>query len=201
MSAAAKPGPVRPSLEIDVRQTAAGWADALADAEATVRRAAAAAFAAGGAGLAPGLYEVSLVLTDDETIRGLNRDWRGRDAPTNVLSFPALDDAPSANLPVDMEAERLLGDVVIALETTAREATRECKTLADHLTHLAVHGMLHLLGCDHETDAEAEVMEGLEKDILSGLGVADPYADGAGAPDADARDTARLDADAPGEAG
>jgi probable rRNA maturation factor len=114
--------------------------------------------------------EVSVVLTDDDRIRKLNRDWRGIDKPTNVLSFPAqllpgrLDSAPA-----------LLGDIVIAYETTAREARAEGKPFAHHLAHLAVHGFLHLLGYDHDSDEEAEAMERLEADILARLRVPDPY--------------------------
>ncbi len=113
--------------------------------------------------------ELAIVLTDDSAIRALNRDWRGMDKPTNVLSFPGGGNAP------DDEAPHL-GDVIIAYETTAREAQEEGKSLADHLTHLTVHGYLHLLGYDHETDGEAEAMERLESVILARLGVPDPYA-------------------------
>jgi probable rRNA maturation factor len=111
--------------------------------------------------------ELAIVLTDDSAIRMLNRDWRGIDEPTNVLSFPAKTAGPSGR--------PLLGDIVIAFETSAREAANERKSLADHLTHLAVHGFLHLKGHDHATDAEAEAMEQLEREILARLGVADPY--------------------------
>jgi probable rRNA maturation factor len=114
--------------------------------------------------------ELAIVLTDDAAIRKLNRQWRGRDQPTNVLSFPS----PSARRP-DIGA-RLLGDVVIAYETAAREADTEGLPLAHHLAHLAVHGYLHLLGYDHETESEAETMERLEREILARLDVPDPYA-------------------------
>jgi probable rRNA maturation factor len=108
--------------------------------------------------------EVSVVLTDDDAIKTLNAQWRKKDEPTNVLSFPA-----PAN------GAGILGDIVIAYETTAREAAQEQKPLADHLSHLAVHGFLHLLGYDHESDADADVMEQLEREILARLGVPDPY--------------------------
>jgi len=112
--------------------------------------------------------ELSVVLTDDASIRAINAQWRHKDEATNVLSFPAPPAMPGA--------PRLLGDIVIAHETTAREAKAEGKPFADHLGHLAVHGFLHLLGYDHESDADAEVMERLEREILAKLGVPDPYA-------------------------
>src|SRR5262249_21692582 len=108
--------------------------------------------------------ELCIVLTDDTAIRELNRVWRGLDEPTNVLSFPAS--RPAAG-------ERVLGDIVIAYETTAREALAESKPFPHHLSHLAVHGFLHLLGYDHGTDDEAEAMEGLERAILARLDVPD----------------------------
>ena len=112
------------------------------------------------------------LLTDDAAIRALNRQWRGRDEATNVLSFPA----PEQIQGCVQGAPRLLGDIVIAYETTAREAEIERKPFAHHLVHLAVHGFLHLLGYDHESEAEAEEMERLEREILARLDIADPYA-------------------------
>jgi probable rRNA maturation factor len=112
--------------------------------------------------------EVSVVLTDDTRIRALNRQWRNIDKPTNVLSFPA----PGAGTAAE---PALLGDVVIAYETTAREAAAEAKPFTHHVAHLAVHGFLHLLGYDHESDAEADEMERLETRILALLAVPDPY--------------------------
>lgn len=128
-------------------------------AEETVRKAIAAA-----AGLAPADGEVSVLLTDDGTIRGLNREWRGIDKPTNVLSFPAAQ-GPQA----------LLGDIAIAYETLVRECAAEHKPFLHHLSHLAVHGFLHLLGYDHQDDSQADAMEALERDILARLDIADPY--------------------------
>jgi probable rRNA maturation factor len=116
---------------------------------------------------------LGVVLTDDFEQRALNRTWRGRDSPTNVLSF-ALGD-PAA--PAPSGAPVLLGDVVLAFETIAREAAEGGKTMPDHLRHLVVHGVLHLLGFDHESDAEAAVMEGRESAILAALGVPAPYDD------------------------
>jgi probable rRNA maturation factor len=113
--------------------------------------------------------EIAILLTDDSAIRTLNRDWRGKDEPTNVLSFPVT--AARA----DGTAPRLLGDIVIAYETTAREASAEHKPFAHHLAHLAVHGFLHLVGYDHAADEEANAMEGLEAAVLARLGVPNPY--------------------------
>ena len=119
--------------------------------------------------------ELAIVLTDDSSIRRLNRDWRSIDRPTNVLSFPAH--RPSASAAEQIGGLRVpLGDIVIAYETTAEEARAEAKPFADHLAHLAVHGFLHLVGHDHEADEEAEAMEALERAILARIGIADPYA-------------------------
>ena len=114
--------------------------------------------------------ELAIVLTNDEAIRALNRQWRGRDQATNVLSFPSQKAPPRATGP------RLLGDVVIAYETTASEARAHGVRFDHHLAHLAVHGFLHLLGYDHESDKEAETMERLEREILARLDMPDPYA-------------------------
>jgi len=111
-----------------------------------------------------GSSELAVMLCDDAAMRELNTRWRGRPEPTNVLSFPAAGRAGT------------LGDLAIAYETAAREAQAEGKPFADHLAHLAVHGFLHLLGYDHQSDAEAVAMERLEVAILARLGVADPYA-------------------------
>ena len=115
--------------------------------------------------------ELSLLLTDDKRIRIVNRDWRGFDKATNVLSFPAAPPDRIATSPI-------LGDIVIAYETVEREAQAEEKSLADHFSHLVIHGLLHLLGEDHETEAEALRMEGLEIAALARLGIADPYSGG-----------------------
>jgi probable rRNA maturation factor len=131
-------------------------------ADELVRRAIAQAAAAAEV---PTTAELSVMLADDAAVRALNKRWRGHDEPTNVLSFPA----PDAN------GDAWLGDIAIAYETTAREAQSEGKPVSDHLAHLAVHGFLHLLGYDHATDDEAEAMEGLERQILARLGIADPY--------------------------
>ncbi|WP_342360001.1 rRNA maturation RNase YbeY [Terrarubrum flagellatum] len=151
---------------IDITRESSGWR-AIPRVEALVRRAAEAALA--GADIVTRAdAEISLLLTNDATIRDLNAQWRNKDKATNVLSFPAAS--------IDQLADaRALGDIVIALETVLAEARDEDKTPADHLTHLVVHGVLHLLGFDHEDDEEAEEMEELETLILAKLGVADPY--------------------------
>jgi len=112
--------------------------------------------------------ELSLVFSDDAHVRTLNADWRGKDKSTNVLSFPAFPGGPAGVRP-------MLGDVVLAAETVAAEALAEGKPLAHHISHLIVHGILHLIGYDHESDAEAEEMEELERRILAGLDIPDPY--------------------------
>ncbi|MDR3493100.1 MAG: rRNA maturation RNase YbeY [Ancalomicrobiaceae bacterium] len=124
----------------------------------------------------PAHVEVSLLLTDDARIQVLNRVWRGKDMPTNVLSFPAGPEAAKDGLPDDARP-LLLGDIVLARETVVREAAAEGKTLEAHVCHLLVHGFLHLLGYDHEIDDAAEEMESLETEILAALGIADPYAE------------------------
>jgi probable rRNA maturation factor len=141
-----------------------------AAAEATVRRALTEAASAIGADFRN--HALAVLLTDDTAIRRLNAQWRGIDKPTNVLSFPA---APEPGGAGKSAGARSLGDIAIAYGTTAREAQDEAKPFADHLAHLGVHGFLHLLGYDHETDAQAETMESLERAILARLGVPDPY--------------------------
>lgn len=151
--------------DIDILVEAEGW-KRLGTLEAIVRRATEAALVAGNRRDA----SVSLLLTDDAAIRRLNKEFRGLDKPTNVLSFPA------ASLPGDPEPS--LGDIALACETCTREAEAEGKTLVDHLSHLVVHGVLHLLGHDHEDAAEAEAMEAMETRVLAAIGIADPYAAG-----------------------
>jgi probable rRNA maturation factor len=152
---------------IDVIVAAPAWTRSLSGARAIAKRAAAAALAAKGP---KRTAELSVVLTGDAVVRRLNALYRGKNKPTNVLSFPAeAPTAPPRGVP------RTLGDVVLAYGVAAREAKSERKTLKAHLSHLVVHGVLHLLGYDHEHDAEASAMERLEKKILSELGIADPY--------------------------
>ena len=142
-------------IEIEVEDEA--WIAALPDAATLVERAATAAL-----GAVEG--DVVILLTDDAAVHDLNARFRDRDQPTNVLSFPAAESAAPH-----------LGDLVLAHGVCAAEAAAQGKTLADHLTHLTVHGVLHLLGRDHVDEAEAEAMEGEERTLLASLGVADPY--------------------------
>jgi probable rRNA maturation factor len=151
---------------VEVAVPCSAWLDECPDAAALAAAAARAALAI-GAEAAPLVVDVTL--TDDAEQRRLNRTYRGTDRPTNVLAFPQAEPVRLADAPV------LLGDVVLAFETVRREAVEQGKPLADHLRHLVVHGVLHLLGFDHEDAAEAMAMEVQEIKILAGLGVPDPY--------------------------
>ncbi len=142
------------------------------DAEAVIHRAIDAAAEIADADV--GEAEIAVMLTDDSGIQTLNSNWRGIDKPTNVLSFPALQ--PTGSGAPD-DAPRMLGDIAIAYQTTRKEADDEQKPFDHHLSHLAVHGFLHLIGYDHEKDDDAEAMESLEAEILAQLGIPDPYAD------------------------
>jgi probable rRNA maturation factor len=122
---------------------------------------------------APDGAVVDVTLADDEAQRALNRTWRGKDSSTNVLAFPAADPAT----PTPPGAPLLLGDVVLAFETVSREAREQEKPFADHLRHLVVHGVLHLLGYDHIEDRDAAAMEAKEIAILAEMGVPNPYRD------------------------
>ena len=164
----AEPAPDGP--DIDVVVNCSLWNDALPDAAALAREAAEAALRTAPADAAGSALEVSIVLADDAFVQNLNRDYRGRDEPTNVLSFPATSEGTS---PPDMPV--LLGDIIVAYETTAAEAARDGKALGDHLCHLIVHGMLHLLGFDHQAATDADAMETLEIDVLAALHIANPY--------------------------
>lgn len=200
--------PVAHAVEVIVSLEDGGWEDALPDAENLALRAAELALAQAD-GIPDGPAELSVVLADDATVQELNRTYRGKDKPTNVLSFaihaddldgddPGLDAAPDGEDAGDFDADGpgfdeesvsatrfpsqdgpvpvLLGDVILAFETVRREAAEQGKPLADHFTHLVIHGVLHLLGYDHIEDDEAEAMERLETRILAGVGIADPYA-------------------------
>ena len=164
-------------LEIVLSQTSEAWASALPDAPAVAERAAQAAFdtAVGATALGSAAVEIGVTLADDADLRALNRDWRGKDKPTNVLSFPAVEPELLAE-PMPDGLPVLLGDVVLACETVAAEAADGGRPIAHHLSHLVVHGVLHLFGYDHEAEDEAERMEALETACLAGLGIPDPYA-------------------------
>ena len=152
-------------LYIEVSRNAEGWPEALdARAEQAVREALKQSKAT-----VLGASELSVVLTDDAEQQALNRDWRGIDKPTNVLSFPQIEPFGPVS--------GILGDIILARETLEREAVEQGVSFEDHFTHLMVHGFLHILGYDHMDDDEALVMESLETQILASLGVADPYAE------------------------
>jgi probable rRNA maturation factor len=153
------------AIEIDLVRESPLW-DAERDIDATLHS----AIAAASADFSLGEAELAIVLTDDERIQVLNREWRGFDKPTNVLSFPVNE--PGLGQPTPL----LLGDIVIAYETTKREALEQGTPFLHHLLHLTVHGFLHLRGYDHEADDEAETMEQLERQILARLDIPDPYA-------------------------
>jgi probable rRNA maturation factor len=155
------------------------WAATECDWEDLARQAVLAAVAAtphGALVAHPAVAEVSVCLSRDDDVQALNARYRGKDAPTNVLSFPMFD-AGGITLPADASAgEVLLGDIVLARETCLREAEVRGVPLSAHASHLIVHGTLHLLGYDHMSDPEAEQMETLERGIMAALGLHDPYA-------------------------
>ncbi|HLS68935.1 MAG TPA: rRNA maturation RNase YbeY [Kiloniellales bacterium] len=155
----------------------AAWQEAFPDAMGFLGDVARQAVLGSGRASSAGPDEVSLVLSGDAQQQELNRRWRGYDSPTNVLSFP--DGTALA------DGGRLLGDVVLALETLQREAVAQNKSLRDHSAHLVVHGVLHLLGFDHEEAGQAALMEGLEVQLLATLNIADPYAEEAEVPPLD----------------
>lgn len=167
-------GAASADVDIGVRVLTPAWRRCRPQIRHSVRRATLAALEhvkAGFAGGRPGSAEVTIVLTDDAEVRRLNREYRGIDKPTNVLSFG--DDRTGHGHAPGMPI--MLGDVVLAYETIAAEATAQGKTLSEHANHLVVHGVLHLLGHDHRTSRDACAMEAIETDVLAGLGIADPY--------------------------
>ena len=163
--------PPSTGVEITVITEDPAWAEVLEQCEALVVQAARGAVQRLGDVAASAPSELSVVLSSDRLVRRLNRDYRGRDEPTNVLSFAELDEPAGAIT----AGPRLLGDVILARETVVKEAGEQGKQAADHLAHLVVHGVLHLLGYDHQNRCEAQAMESLEREILHGLGIADPY--------------------------
>lgn len=163
----AKPEKAPSPLHVELSADSPLW-DRFAEAEAVVRKALEAA--AEHEQPLPEGAEVSVLLTDDARIREMNRIWRNQDKPTNVLSFPAAAIDGLGRVP-------MLGDIAIAFETVEREAEEEGKPFAHHLSHLAVHGFLHLFGHDHLDDEQGDRMEALERSILETLSIPDPYAD------------------------
>ncbi len=171
--------PVGPALEqpqtdvglaVDIAVPDARWHDVDRCLEAAVDSVVRATI--GHAGRDAEVAEVSIVLGDDRLVRQLNRDFRGTDRPTNVLSFALRDGAPSPH-----PGPAMLGDVVLAYDTVVREAREQLKSERNHALHLVVHGVLHLMGYDHGSEAEARAMERMETRILAGLGIADPYSE------------------------
>lgn len=160
-----RPPTASASLHVEVIADAAPW-NTLPDLEGWIGRAAEiAAEVAAADGAAIDADEMTVLLTDDARMRALNRDYRGKDIPTNVLSFPSI---PTPHAPS-------LGDIALGYETLCREAEEEGKALRNHLAHLVVHGTLHLFGYDHLDDEEADTMEGLEIEALARLGLPNPY--------------------------
>lgn len=156
-------------LAIDVNVESGNWPDG--DALTILcRRSVDAAMLELAPTLAKSGSEVGIIFTDDASIRKLNAEWRGKDKPTNVLSFPAFPTSKAGAIPP------MLGDIVLAWETVQTEAHAEGKPLENHMSHLVVHGLLHLLGYDHETEGEAEEMEDIERRVLARLAIPDPYA-------------------------
>ncbi len=179
--------PTAPEAEIFVEISCPLWREILADPETLCCKAAGAALKAASTSPAPqspapeggpeggpeGPFEISLVLADDDFLRRLNRDFAGKDKPTNVLAFATRMEESGAAPATGMATS--LGDVAIAYETVAREAAEQDKAVADHLAHLVVHGVLHLLGFNHDSDLSASAMEAREILALSTLGIGDPY--------------------------
>lgn len=168
-------------LRTDVRMDHESWRAAIPDAEKLSRKAVRKAWAMGRkaldsshvlSGKLPGPIEVSVLLSDDKTVRALNRDHRNKDKATNVLSFPGETEMSFPG------AEVLLGDVILAWQTVTKQAQRDDKPVADHMMHLVIHGVLHLLGYDHECEEDAAVMEQLEVNCMASLGLSDPYTTG-----------------------
>jgi|TARA_B110000438_G_scaffold299176_1_gene348844 probable rRNA maturation factor len=157
-------------LHIDVTVDCSQWNDILPGAPTLARNACYAVFNKVRTVSSDQIAEVSILLSNNVLVRSLNSEYRNRDEPTNVLSFPnAINETPLTSLPL------LLGDIVVAFETLVSEASAENKSKSDHLCHLIIHGMLHLLGFDHQVPAEADIMENIEINILQNLNVANPY--------------------------
>jgi len=171
---------LHPDLHIAITiKNEAAWRRAMTNVRATVEKAVHAALSSQAA-LPKGVVQLSILLTSDAEVRRLNKLWRGQDKATNVLSFPAdqptLGGQEKNKKSMTPSKPILLGDVVMARETILREARGEKKTPRAHVSHLIVHGVLHLLGYDHEHSKAAKIMEKLERQVLAGLKIADPYA-------------------------
>ena len=162
------PSDSTPEIDIDVLVEAGAW-PAKRKLRALVSKAVGSAIAEAKV-TGDGASELSVVFSDDAHIKRLNAEWRGKDKPTNVLSFPAFPVGIGGKIPP------MLGDIVLASETVQREAELEGKQLEHHITHLVIHGVLHLLGHDHEDELEAEAMEEIERGALARLAIPDPYA-------------------------
>jgi len=160
-------------FNVDINIEAGNWVKDLPRAEEIIKKAVIAALHASGiAGYARSI-EVSVLLTNDESIQNLNRDYRHKDKPTNVLSFPL--ESFNAGEYSKVRDDIAIGDIIFALETIKSEALEQKKMLEHHLAHLSIHGALHLIGYDHEDDRDAEIMEALEIKILAELGISNPY--------------------------
>lgn len=167
-------------LKVHIDTTSARWKKAFPHMKSKIEQAAACAFLAAKkpAGFKGRTFSISILLTDDANMKTLNRNYRGKDKPTNVLSFPQINLHKLPRNALDVfpkRSEVLLGDVVLAFQTIRRESTEQGKTLESHVIHMIVHGTLHLLGYDHERLKDAKNMEKCECDILESLGYPDPY--------------------------
>lgn len=170
-----------PSVKIDVLIETPAWRRRLPEVAAHVRKFARAAMKAALAdgAAAPSLrrsWSLAILLADDAQLRELNRDFRGKDKPTNVLSFPAWEGMPTpAKAPAKIKEAVNLGDIALSYSVTSGESVKQNKRLADHLAHLTVHGVLHLFGYDHLDQSQADDMESLERAVLARHGISDPY--------------------------
>lgn len=162
-------------LEVTIQLQTPDWKKSLRPYCKTVRETCAATIEATKLAKQPCLWTMAVVLADDAFVQALNRDYRGKDKPTNVLSFHAEEHIEKNARALAKQGECELGDIILAYETVAREAKEQNKRFADHARHLLVHGTLHLLGHDHMEESEAEAMEKLEIKILKKQGIVNPY--------------------------